>query len=83
VVDAVAAALAEAATDADADADPDAPADPLGAAVVLGTGMGVGDGKSELGMFANERANISTKRTTTITTQMRARLSFRGGSEPR
>lgn len=75
--DAVGAALAEPA------ADPDAPADPLGAAVMLGTGMGVGDGKSELGMFANVRANISTKMTNTITTQMRAMLSFRGGSEPR
>ena len=45
--------------------------------------MGVGDGKSELGMFANVRANISTKMTNTMTTQVRARLSLRGGSDPR
>lgn len=55
----------------------------LGPGDTLGIGTGVGDGKSELGMFANERAKISTKMTITIATQVRARLSFRGGSEPR
>lgn len=69
--------------DADADEAPEAEADPLGAGVVLGVGLGVGDGKIELGMFANERAKISTKMMTTIITQIFARLSVRGGSEPR
>lgn len=86
-VDGLAAPLADGAALGDpdplGDPGPLAPADPLGTGVMLGVGLGVGEGKSELGMFANDRANISTKMAITIRTQMRARLSFRGGSEPR
>ena len=80
---ALALALALALAPADAAADSDAAADPLGAGVVLGVGMGVGEGTMRLGKPANERAKISTKMTTTSATQIRARLSLRGGSEPR
>ncbi len=59
----------------------DAEGEPLGTGVTIGVGLG--DGKIVLGTFANERANISTNMTKTITTQMRPRLSLRGGSEPR
>jgi hypothetical protein len=72
-------ALAAADPEAPAAADPDALADPLAS----GAALRLGDGKSELGRFTNERAKISTKMTSTTTTHARARLSLRGGSEPR
>jgi hypothetical protein len=75
--DAVGAALAAPA------ADPEATADPLGAAETLGMGLGLGDGKSVDGTFANERAKIRTNMTSTPTAHGCARLSVRGGSEPR
>jgi hypothetical protein len=58
---------------ADADVDADAEEEPLGSGVMIGVGLG--EGKSLLGTFANDRAKTSTKRTKTITTQIRARLS--------
>jgi len=79
--DAVAAALAEALAPEDDDAPGDPEADPLGTGVTIGDGLG--DGKILLGTFANERAKIRTKRMKTIATQVRPRLSLRGGNEPR
>ena len=57
--------------------------EPLGKGVRIGVGLGVGDGKSLVGTFANESAKISTKMMTTTATQIRARLSSRGGKDPR
>jgi hypothetical protein len=74
---AVGAAVGDVAAVADADADP------LGDGLAMGLGLGLGDGKMVLGTFRNESAKISTKITITITTQIRAMLSSRGGSEPR
>lgn len=67
--------------DAVAEADADEDDEPLGTGVTIGVGLG--EGKIVLATFANERAKMSTKMTKTITTQIRARLSLRGGSEPR
>ncbi len=67
----------------EADGEPEADADPLGTGVAVGVGIGLGVGKSELGILTKESAKISTKRTITIATQILARLSVRGGSEPR
>jgi hypothetical protein len=66
-----------------ADAEAEADADPLCSGVAIGVGLGLGVGKMELGILANERAKMSTKMTITTTTQILARLSVRGGSEPR
>jgi hypothetical protein len=79
--DPLADALAEA--DADASADPLGEPDALGAAEKLGSGAGVGDGNRVVGTFANERAKMRMKTTTTISTHGRARVSLRGGSAPR
>lgn len=67
--------------DAVAEADAEEDDEPLGTGVTIGVGLG--EGKIVLATFANERAKMSTKMTKTITTQIRARLSLRGGSEPR
>lgn len=67
----------------DAVAEPEADAELLGVRLVIGDGDGLGDGKMVLGTFRNESAKISTKITITITTQIRAMRSSRGGSEPR
>lgn len=80
---AVGVAVAVGAALADPAADPEATADPLGTAETLGTGLGLGDGKSVDGTFAKERAKISTNMTSTATAHDCARLSLRGGSEPR
>lgn len=65
------------------EAEADADGEPLGKGVRRGVGLGLGDGKSVVGTFATESAKIRTKRTTTTTTQIFARLSSRGGSDPR
>jgi hypothetical protein len=75
--------VTDAAADPDALADPEADADTLGTGVVIGVGLGLGDGKSFVGTLANERAKMRTKMTRTAITHGRARLSVRGGSEPR
>jgi hypothetical protein len=69
----------DALADALGDADPDA----LGSAETLGEGLGTGDGNSVVGTFANERAKMRMKITSTIRTHGRARTSSRGGSAPR
>jgi hypothetical protein len=74
---------ADASTDALSEADGAALPDALGTAEKLGSGFGVGDGKRVVGTFANERAKIRMKMTTTISTQGRARVSLRGGRAPR
>ena len=53
-------------------ADPDAAADPLAAAETLGMGLGLGDGKSVVGTFANERAKIRTNMISATTAYPRA-----------
>jgi hypothetical protein len=74
---------ADGSADALADADASALPEALGAAEKLGKGLGLGDGKSVVGTFANERAKIRTKMTSTINTHGRASASVRGGSDPR
>ena len=78
-------ALADPAADAAADADPlaEALAEAEAEGSKLGRGAGVGEGKSVVGTFAKESANIRMKITNTITTHGLASESVRGGSAPR